>query len=140
MARAFRISAAAAAAMLGDGSSLGLGGLLSGGTLRIYDGSAPASCDDPVGSVTTLVEFTLPAPAFTAASGNVLTAVGLSSSVGLAFATATWWRALTGLVDPVCQGTAGETADDTDLTLDHKAITIGSIVAITDWTITQGMG
>jgi len=140
MARQFRISQAAAAAMLGDGQTAGLGGLLSGGKLRVYDGTAPSACDDPEGAATTLAEFDLPAPTFIAATGNILTAVNLPNTTGLTLSTATWWRSYDGLGAPVCQGSAGEAADDCDLTLDHKAITVGAIVAITDWTITQGLG
>lgn len=140
MARRFKISRSAAAAMLGDGMTAGLGGLLAKGTVRVYDGRDPKSCDDPVAAATTLLELLLPDPVFAPATDNVLEGMNLPSALGRARGTAMWWRAFSPSGGSVCQGTAGEKRDDADLTIDHKTITVGTLFAITEWRIVQPLG
>jgi hypothetical protein len=140
MARDFKISAACAAAMLGDAATYGLAGHLAGGRLRVYEGTPPASCADPLGAATLLVTFTLPSPAFLAATGNSLTARPISSALAAASGTASFFRGFTQAGDVACQGTAGEAGDNCDATLDNKVIVTGALAAVTEWVITQYMG
>jgi hypothetical protein len=140
MAKAFKISHGAAAAMLGDGTTRGLGEYIAGGSVSVYPGVAPEACDDPVGLAPALIEFALPDPVFADAIDEVLEAMSIPSSTAVAAGLAAWWRASTSSGGPACQGTAGDPDDDADLTLSDKRITFGAIVAITRWLITQHLG
>lgn len=114
------------------------------GKLRIYDGSQPAGADVAVGAQTLLAEITLNDPAFGAAAdgnpGGVATAdvdPATEDTSADASGTASWFRVVDSDNNPVFDGSAGEAADSTDLTLDNKDLNAGQKVTITAWTFTQ---
>jgi hypothetical protein len=109
------------------------------GKLRIYEstGSPPSNADDAING-TLLAELTMGSPAFGASANGVLTAEAITSdSDANAAGTADYFR-LWASNGTTCllQGTAGEAADSTDMTLDEKTITLHATVAVSAMTVT----
>lgn len=114
----------------------------AGGKLRIYEssGTPPATCATAING-TLLAELTMGTPAFGAAASNSLTAEAITSdSDANAAGTADYFR-LWDSAGTTCalQGTAGEAADTTDMTLDDKAITLHATVACSAMTVTLAL-
>ena len=106
----------------------------SGGKLRIYDGTRPASG----GAATTLLaELALASPAASGASGGVLTfsAITDDSSADNS-GDATWFRIVTSGGTFVIDGSAGTSS--TDLVLANATVTAGLPVSVTSVVITAG--
>ena len=103
------------------------------GTLKIYDGTRPATG----GAATTLLAtVTLSDPSSPAASGGVLTMSAITSGTGVAASTATWGRFAdsNGLFVMDCSvGTSG-----TDVVLNTATVSVGVTVAVTSSVITAG--
>ncbi len=118
-----------------------------GAIINIYTGAPPADCETaPSGTLLATLPMSDPAfTGFTNLSPNArVTAASITSdSSADTSGTAGYFRgysASTSQIDAnkvTCfiQGTAGEAADSTDLTLDDKTIIVGGTVAITAWTI-----
>jgi hypothetical protein len=106
----------------------------SGGLIRIYDGSRPATG----GTATTLLaELTVSGAFAAAASGGVLTVNTVTSdSSANATGTATWFRVTTSGGTAVIDGNVGTSGSD--LNLNTTSIVSGGPVAITSFTITAG--
>jgi len=78
-----------------NGQADGLGALLDGGYLRIYDGAQPAAADDAVTTQVLLAELRFGTPAFGAAVAGVITATAITKeSSAPASGTAAWARLL----------------------------------------------
>lgn len=107
------------------------------GTLEIRTGSQPAN-PGTAASGTLLATFTLPNPAFGAASTGVATLNAVTSVTAAATGTAGYFRiknnAGTAIMDGDC-GTSGAT-----LNLNTTSITSGGNVSITSGTITMPEG
>ena len=143
MASATKISNAAAIAAcnaivdkLDDGAGAG--------KLEIRTGVPPANVDDPA-TGTLLSTHALSDPAFGAAAdddpGGKATADAIADDASAdATGTAGWFRAYDSDDNPIIQGTAGEAADSTDLTLDNKDINAGQTVKVTSWDVTMPEG
>jgi hypothetical protein len=103
------------------------------GTLKIYDGTRPATG----GTATTLLAtLTCGATFAPAASGGVLTLNAISSATAVATSTATWARFATSggtFVADCSVGTSGA-----DINLSTTSIVTGATVQITSATITAG--
>ena len=90
MANTPRIPAAVANAMV----DAGVGTQADSGKLRLYSGTQPANGGDAITTQTLLAEHTMPADAFPAATGGVLTANAIPDVTILASGTVTWFRLL----------------------------------------------
>lgn len=109
----------------------------SGGTLRIYTGSQPASAEDsPTGDL--LAEITLPSPTFGAASNGVATANSIDPGEGEDDGTAGWFRAVDDNGDTVLDGSCGTSA--ADMILNTTSISLGVEIEIVSWTYGQPAG
>jgi hypothetical protein len=112
-----------------------INGGASGGLIRIYDGTQPASANDAITTQTLLAELTFGDPAFGAASVGVITANSITGdSSANATGTATWARIVdsngTTIFD--CDvGTSGAT-----INLNSVSLVTGAPVSITSFTIT----
>lgn len=114
--------------------------LANSGTLVIYTGTQPATCDTALSGNTALATFTLANPAFAAATGSLGAAAtkALNLPAGVAAAatgTAAWFRiyksdGVTGVADGSCGTSAA------DLILDSTAIQAGALVSITSGSYT----
>lgn len=103
------------------------------GTLRIYDGTQPATG----GTATTLLaELTLSDPSCAAASGGVLTFSSITSDTSAnATGTATWFRIVDSDTNFVLDGTVGTSG--ADINFDSVSFVTGGTVAISSLTITD---
>jgi hypothetical protein len=107
------------------------------GTIKIYDGTQPASPDTAVGSQHLLATLTLSATAFGSATADgtngKATAAAITSGTGVADYTATWFRAANGAGTAIIDGSVGTAT--CDLVLNSAAITTGATVACSAWTV-----
>lgn len=142
MANNFNITNAVAKAMANAFTTA-----LDAGTaalIRIYDGTQPTDADTAIGAQNLLAELTMSATSFGAATdanpGGLITANAITSdSSADATGTASWFRMLTqdaGTV--IADGSVGTAS--ADLVMNTTAITSGSAVAITAFTITMSEG
>jgi hypothetical protein len=106
------------------------------GTLRIYDGTRPATG----GTATTLLaELTLSDPSFGAAAAGELTANAISDDTSAdASGTATWFRIVDSAGTFVLDGDAGASGSGAELILDDTSIVAGGTVAISSLVVTAG--
>ena len=104
------------------------------GTLKIYDGTRPATG----GAITTeLASLVLTDPVAGAASSGVLTFSTINDdAAATATGTATWFRVADNSGDAVIDGDVGTSGSD--LNLNSVAITINGTVSVTSFTITAG--
>lgn len=104
------------------------------GTLKIYNGSRPATG----GTATTLLAtLTFSDPAAPAAAAGVLTFSAITSdSSADATGTATWARIADSTGTFVCDCSVGTSG--TDIVLNTDAIVAGAAVSVTSATLTEG--
>jgi hypothetical protein len=115
--------------------------------LRIYDGTQPADPDTAITTQTLLAEIDL---GTLAVFGAATTGTGASSGSATATAsailpksdssadssgTASWFRAVNKGATAIIDGSAGESADTPDLTLDNKVINTGQTVILNSWKV-----
>lgn len=105
---------------------------LAGGTLTIYDGTAPATPDTPITSQSALATFALPDPAGSAESGT-FTGDALDAALCLASGTAAWARSYDSLGDPVADWPVGLDGSGSAVELDNLSLVSGSYVTVTAW-------
>jgi hypothetical protein len=117
----------------------GIDGLFDSGTLKIYDGSQPATGDTAVSGQTVLATITLPATAFGAAASGVISKSGTWEDTSAdAGGTATWFRFETSGAANIFDGDVSTVAAGTgDLQLDNTSITATQTVTINTFTITM---
>ena len=110
-----------------------LGDNLGGGTIKIYDGTIPATADTAVGAQVLLATLTF--STFGAAVNGVITAEPITADASAdATGTATWARLATEgpvTVMDVTVGTSGE-----DINCNTDSFVTGAEIAITALTIT----
>lgn len=132
MANQPRITAGVANAMLNAAYEPGC----DGGNLLIYSGTQPAAGGGALSGNTLLATFPMGSPAFGAASGGILTANSIGTSVAAATGTATWFRLMDSTsTTTYLDGSVGTSG--ADLNLASTSITSGSVLAITSFTITE---
>jgi hypothetical protein len=149
MASATELSNALAAAMLDNAVNVSLNAGTGNAIINIYDDTStmPADCEASNGSnvlLGTCVMGVTPFAAATDETGSAQIAVNAVTNDpdAVAGGTAAYFRAYSSdagtdasKLDCYIQGTAGEAADSTDLTLDVKLIVIGGSIAVTAWAI-----
>lgn len=106
------------------------------GTIRIYDGVAPASANAALSGNNLLATLNCSATFAAAAASGVLTANAISSATAALTGTATFFR----LLRPdgttvVLQGSVGTSG--ADLNLNSTSITSGGTVSVTSFVITE---
>ena len=104
------------------------------GLLRIYSGSVPANADAALGAATQLVELTMNATAFPAASGGVLTANAITGSTATATGTASFFRLFTSGATVLGQGAVATSG--AELIVGTTSITTGLSVNVSSLTVT----
>lgn len=106
----------------------------TGGLLRIYDGTRPATG----GTATTLLaELVFSVTSFAAASGGVMTANAITADASAnATGTATWYRIVDDVATFVLDGNVGTSGSD--LNLNSTAISIGVQVSCSSFVLTAG--
>lgn len=146
MASATRISNVLCRGMLDNSINSKLNEEVGPAIVNIYSGTMPALCEE-ADSGTVLATAVLSATPFAAAidqnPGARITANAIAADIAaIAGGTASHFRCYTttggnDATKVTChiQGTAGEAADSTDMTLDNKVIVAGGTVAITAWII-----
>ncbi len=147
MASATEIAFLTAAAMLDGSFNSELNAGAGDAVIAIYTGAAPADCETAP-SGTLLGVCKMDATPFGAASNENpnarITAASISDdSSADTTGVAGYFRAtitadgVTPNAAAVIQGSAGEAADSTDLTLDDKNIVVGGTISVTAYTIDQ---
>lgn len=107
---------------------------VSGGFIRIYNGTRPATG----GAVTTLLaQLTFADPSFPAASSGAITANAITSDASADnTGTATWFRVVDSAGTFVMDGDVGTSG--TDMVLNTTSIVAGGTVSISSFVITCG--
>jgi len=112
--------------------------LLNGGTLRLYDGTQPATADTAITTQALLAEMTFANPAFAAAVAGVATAHAITADADAnASGTSTWFRALTSGAATVLDGSVGTA--DTDCVVSSADLIHHGSVAITSCVVTVAL-
>jgi hypothetical protein len=148
MASETEIAYATAAAMLDNSFNALLNGGAGDAVVAIYTGGSPANCEAaPTGTLLGVCKFmTTPfqAAADQAPNARIQVTASISDDVSAdTTGVAGHFRAtisadgVTPDAAAVIQGSAGEAADSTDLTLDDKNIVVGGTISITAYDITQ---
>lgn len=111
----------------------------AGGTIKIYDGTQPATADTAITTQTLLATLTFSVTAFGAAAAGVITAAAITGdSAADATGTATWARIAdsdTNTIFDCDVSTSGAT-----INLNSTSIVVGATVDITSLTITMPSG
>lgn len=108
-------------------------------TLRIYDGTVPATADTALSGNTLLAQLTMSDPAFGAAANGVATASAITSdSAADATGTASFFRILDSNGTVVIQGLVGTTG--CDLNLNTVSLVAGATVGVSSLTYTHPKG
>lgn len=106
----------------------------SGGRIRIYSGIRPSTGGTPT---TLLAELTFSDPSFPSASGATMTANSIAEdSSANATGVATWFRAVDSNALFVFDGNVG--VSGSDLNLNSTSISLGIIVQINSFILTEG--
>jgi len=66
--------------------------LANGGFLRVYSGPVPSNADASIGAAVQLIQYSLAATAFPAASGGSITANTIAAATVTTSGTHTFWR------------------------------------------------
>jgi hypothetical protein len=134
---------------LSNGMLDAINALLNEGTgdaiINVYAGSIPATCEATLGAASLLGTCVMNATPFQAATAlsinaNAITDDSSADTSGIAsFFRVYSTTAGTDATKSNChiQGSAGEAADSTDLTLDDKNIVAGGVISITDYDISM---
>jgi hypothetical protein len=112
----------------------------SGGFLRIYDGTKPATADAALSGNTLLASLALSSSPFGAASSRQVTAAAITTDTSAdATGTASWGSLVTSGGTRVLDFTVGEAADSADVTVDNKSFQAGADIAITALSLTLNL-
>lgn len=109
---------------------------LGGGSLTIYDGTAPATPDTAITTQVALVSFLIPSPAGTSAAGT-FTGDGLDAALCLASGNATWARSYDIMGDPVADWPVGLDGSGAAVEIDNLSLVEGSYMTITSWGVIE---
>jgi hypothetical protein len=109
----------------------------SGGFIRFYSGTKPATADAALSGNTLLAELALSADSFGDAASRTITAAAITTDTSAdATGTCTWASLVTSGGTRVVDLTVGEAADSADITVDNKSFQAGADIAVTSLTIT----
>lgn len=115
--------------------------LLNGGSIRIYDGSRPATPETAVSTQTLLATLTFNATAFGAASSASASANAITADTSAdATGTAAWARVLTSGGTAVADLTVTASGGGGDIEFNSVAIQAGAQVSITAFTVSMAIG
>lgn len=110
-----------------------------GGTIKVYDGTKPATADTAVTTQTLLATCTFGNPAFSAAVAGVATAHAIAQDASAdASGTASWFRVLDASGDVVFDGTVG-VGVNFDCDVASTTVTAGAAFPITSMTLTEAV-
>lgn len=148
MASLYRHSNAVALAMLDNVLNNLCNAGLGDAIINIYTGSPPTNCED--GATGTLLgTCIMNSTPFGAASdlnpgGQIVANAITPEYSAVAAGTAGYFRVYSTdgntdatKIDCILQGSAGEAADSTDMTLDNKTIALGGTIQVTSFTVTM---
>lgn len=112
------------------------------GSVKIYSGTIPASVSVAISSEVLLAECPLSSTSFNAITdadpgAQAIAGPITSDTSANAGGDAEFFRIENGNGDEIIQGTAGEAADSTDMTLDNKTIIVGNTVSISNITLSH---
>lgn len=112
----------------------------SGGLLRFYSGTKPATADAALSGNTLLAELALSATPFGAAASRAVTAAAITTDTSAdATGTATWAAFVKSDGTRVLDVTVGETADSADITVDNKSFQSGADISVTSFVLTLSL-
>lgn len=113
----------------------------AGGTIKIYDGTMPASVGTAVSTQTLLGTLTFSATAFGAAAAGVITAAAIApDSTADATGTAAWARIADSDATDIADVDVGATASGATIELNTTSITAGGAISISSFTFTMPSG
>lgn len=146
MASGTELSNTLVSAMLDNAVNVLLNEGLANGIVNIYTGAVPTDCETaPTGTLlgTCVLNSTPFGAAADLVPGAQITANTVVDDIAAdAAGVAGYFRAYSSdsgtdasKLNCHIQGTAGEAADSTDLTLDNKTIVLGGTISVTAWTI-----
>jgi hypothetical protein len=134
MAKSTRVSVAGRNAAIDA-----LTALLNGGRIEIRSGTKPADVATAPPDGVVLSDHTLGATAFAAAAAASANANAIGDDLVVnATGQASWYRAYRSAGNggaAVIDGTVGEAADNTNMTIDNKSMVAGIVASITAWSI-----
>jgi hypothetical protein len=144
MASAWRHSYTLAAAMLDNAVNNLCNAETGNAIINVYTGSPPTNCEDAATGTllgTCIMNATPFGAAADQAPGALITANAVTPEYSaVAAGTAGYFRVYTSTantdatkVDCIMQGSAGEAADSTDMTLDSKTIALGGTIQVTSF-------
>lgn len=110
------------------------GALFDGGTVEIYTGSQPAD-PNSAASGTLLCTITIPATAFGAASGGIISKSGSWSDTAVATGTAGWARFISSDTLKTMDAAVTDIPGGNDLLINNIDITSGNTVTIVSLTL-----
>jgi len=114
---------------------------INSGTVKVYDGTMPASVATAVTDQTLLATLTLGSTAFGSAVSGVATANAITSdSSADDDGTATWARISTSGGTAVMDVNVGTSGDDAVLTFNTTSFVSGAEIAMTSFTLTLPSG
>lgn len=115
--------------------------LPDGGSLKVYNGSRPATPDTAVTTQTVLVDFTLPADAFgnpvDGSLGATATANAITPVQAAANGTATWFRMFDSSGNPLWDGDVSDTSGSGDAKISSTNVVAGIDVSVVSLTFLQ---
>lgn len=109
---------------------------LSGGTLRLYTETRPASADTAITDQTLLVAFTFDDPAGTVENGVLTVELGAAALI-LASGSATWARACDADDVAVADGDVTPTGGGGLITMNNTALVEGGYLSAISFTLTE---
>lgn len=128
--------ALALAATTADAIADAVAALCDGGTVKVYDGTKPATADTAVSTQTLLATCTFASPAFSAAAAGVAAAHAITQDASAdANGTASWFRVLDSTGAAVMDGTVG-VGSGFDCNVVSTTVTAGAAFPIASMTIT----
>ena len=110
---------------------------LSGGTVKVYDGTRPATPDTAITSQALLAPFTLGSPAGTVTLG-VWTAEPIASALVSADGSATWARIADSSGAVIADADVGATGSGALMILNNTSLVSGGYVSVVSFTLTEG--
>lgn len=113
--------------------------LQNGATIKVYDGTQPATADTLVTTQVLLVTFTLSSPAFAALLSNIGAANSIPSAVAVATGIASWFRLATSGGTTLFDGSVG-TGGTFNMVLNGTGIANGQSVSLSSYTFEVPLG
>ncbi len=110
---------------------------LSGGTVKVYDGTRPTPTGAAIGAQVLLTTFTLGTPAGTVTSG-VWTAEPIASALVSADGSATWARIADSSGAVIADADVGATGSGALMILNNTSLVSGGYVSVVSFTLTEG--